>query len=108
MPKKKIGKLTAEKVAEKARPNWRAVAPIVSDADRRAEADETAPELGQLRAKYLGEKAAPAGVKRERVPKGNADNLKMVLMEPKMPSDTRVGRKAVLVDDDGKIVGEQG
>lgn len=108
MPKKKIGKLTAEKAAEKAKPNWRAVTPIVSDAARRAEADETAPELQQLRAKYPSEKAAPAGAKRARALKGNANKLKMVLMEPKIPSDMRVGRKAVLVDGSGKIVGEQG
>jgi hypothetical protein len=108
MPNKKVEKLTPEQAAEKARPNWKAVAPFVTDAARRVEADETAPELDQLKRKYLGEKAAPAGVKEAPAPKGKAGDLKIVPMEPKAPSDSRVGRKAVLVDEDGEIVGEQG
>ena len=108
MPKKKIGKLNAEKAAERAKPHWRAVSPIVSDATRRAEADETAPELRQLRVKYPGETAVAPGLKAARASKAKAGDLKIVMMEPKTPSDTRVGRKAVLVDDSGKIVGEQG
>jgi hypothetical protein len=107
MPKKKVDKLTAEQAAEKAKPNWRAVAPVVTDAARRAEADEAAPELEQLRRKYPGEKAV-GGVKAARAQKGKPAELKMVIMEPKTPSDTRAGRKAVLVDKAGKIVGEQG
>lgn len=107
MPKKKVDKLTAEQAAEKAKPNWRAVAPFVTDAARRAEADEAAPEVDHLRRKYLGETAV-AGVKVARARKGKANELKMVVMEPKTPSDARVGRKAVLVDHRGKIVGEQG
>ena len=112
MPKKKASKLTAEQAAEKARPNWKAVAPVRSDAPGRAEADETAPELDQLRRKYLGE-TADVGAKATRTRKANErelnkGKLKMVVMEPKTPSDTRVRRKTVLVDESGKIVGEQG
>lgn len=107
MPKKKMVKLTAEQAAEKARPNWKAVAPVVTDAARRAEADETAPELEELRSKYLVEPAV-VGPKATRIQKGKPGNIKMVVMEPKTPSDTRAGRKAVLVDKDGHIVGEQG
>jgi hypothetical protein len=107
MPKKKISKITAEQAAEKAYPNWRAVKPSVSDKMPAAESDETAPELEQLRRKYLGDEAAPDSRALQR-PRGKAKALKMVVMESKTPSDTRVNRKTVLVDDDGKIVGEQG
>jgi hypothetical protein len=119
MPKKKVDKLTAEQAAEKARPNWKAVAPIVTDAARRVEADETAPELGRLKSKYLGETAvagpkaveaskAVTGLKAVRPKKAKPDELKIVVMEPRTPSDTHVERKAVLVNKKGNIVGEQG
>ncbi len=107
MPKKKAGKLTAEQAAEKAKPNWRAVAPVVSDAARRAESDEAAPELEDLKRKYLGE-AAVAEVKAARAVRGKPADLKIVLMEPKTASDTRVERKALVVDKDGTPIGGQG
>jgi len=107
MPKKKVGKLTAEQAAQKAKPSWRVVTPIVSDAARRVAADESAPEMGEIKRKYFGEKA-DAEVKAPRVKNSNPGELSMVVMEPKTPSDMKVGRKAVLVDKSGKIVGEQG
>jgi hypothetical protein len=107
MPKKKLNKLTAEQAAEKAKPNWRAVAPVRSDAATRTAADKTAPELERLRHKYPGTAGAP-GVTAAPPTDRRARDLKMVVMEEKKPVDTHVGRKSVLVDKDGTIVGEQG
>jgi hypothetical protein len=107
MPKKKADKLTAEQAAEKAYPNWKAIKPVVSDKKLAAESDETTPELEQLKRKYLGDAAAQDS-KTLQKPKGKAKDLKMVVMESKTPSDTRAGRKTVLVDEEGEIIGEQG
>jgi hypothetical protein len=107
MPKTPKGRLSPEKAAEKAKPGWRAVTPAPSDAPRLAGAEENAPELEALRRKYLGN-AIASTQKATRPRKGKVDDLTMVVMEPVSASDTRVGRKVVVVNRSGKKVGDQG
>ena len=106
---KRNAKLTPAQIAEKANPNWRAVAPPPAEADVGAsliEPDATSPELGRLMDKFFG---ASEGAQRSAslAPDAPAKSSELVVMEPKVSSDVRPGRKVVLVED-GKVVGEQG
>lgn len=111
MPSKKRSKQTRtktgpERAAEKAKPNWRAIPRVVSESERKSEADVSSPELATLRRKYLGEVAA-ADSSAGKAKQQKKSDLQMVVLEEKNASDTRVGRKVVLVQKN-KIVGEQG
>ena len=102
MPKKQSKTLTPEQVAERERPSWKVVQPYSADVSRRVAADAFTPELDELQQKYA---PSEKPVKRRKRP-ANSDT-KMLLMEPKTPTDSRTGRMAVLVSGD-KVVGEQG
>ena len=104
---KKTAKLNAMEVAEKAKPNWRAVAASPTGGDAAdlsaAKADATAPEVDFLLEKYFGAAKANSA-------SGNKAALKdskMVVMEPKNAVDSRPGRKVMLVEN-GEVTGEQG
>ncbi len=101
--------MSPEKVAERGKPNWKAIGRVAVDRVAGSPPDASSPELAHLRRKYLGAlassdsptSASPA----TRIRKGN--DVAMIVMEPKQAADTRPGRKVVIVDQ-GKIIGEQG
>jgi hypothetical protein len=109
MAKKTARSLSAEQVAQKAKPNWKAVAAAPAADNpyrslRPARPDAATPELDVLYRKYFGaDQVQTTKAKKTTRPKQS----KMVVMEPKNAADTSPGRKTVLVED-GKIVGEQG
>ncbi len=107
MPKKVKDRPTPEQAAERANPGWRAVTPAVADVSRATAPDESAPELEQLRQKYLGI-TSPARVRKASAKTVKPEDLSMVVMEPITPSDTRVGRKVTIMNRRGKKIGEQG
>ena len=109
MAKKPSKSMSAEQVAQKAKPNWKPVpaeaADPASDRYRKAEPDAQTPELDALYRKYFGAQAEDARRARKAAPPKQS---KLVMMEPKNASDARrVGRKVVLVED-GEVIGEQG
>ena len=106
MPTKKTkARMTPESVAEKAKPNWKAIEQGISDRAAKSKPEASSPELDQLRRKYLGENAV-ADASRTKS-KSNKSDTKIVVMEEKNPSDVKVGRKAVVVEK-GKVIAEQG
>lgn len=112
MSKKPAVKLSPAQIAEAAKPNWKAVSVRNSvdstntDNNQRL-ADAVVPELETQQAKYgRRSKQAPAG-KSDNLGHGQTKDLCIVLMEPKEATDSHIGRKAVLIEDD-QIIGEQG
>ncbi|MGO9770520.1 MAG: hypothetical protein ACLPSW_13385 [Roseiarcus sp.] len=106
---KRNNKLTATQVAEKAKPNWRAVTRPAADADAGSSPirpDATSPELDSLMTKYFGA-SKPRPRAAARTLESPAKESELVVMEPKVAADVRPGRKVLLVED-GKVVGEQG
>jgi len=106
MAKKSKTKLTPEQVVAKNKPNWKAVKEsksLAADAAG-APAEESSPELDQLRKKFLGEDAVSLEGAADA---GGPDPASMVKVAPKNPADAPTGTKTVIVKGD-KIIGEQG
>ena len=104
MAKKDKRSPTPTQIVERAKPGWKVVDVPVADAARRVAAEACSPEMDELRRKYLG---ASAPKTRAAVRNSRNSELKLMQVEPRTPTDTRVGRKVVVVDKQ-KIVGEQG
>lgn len=99
----KAPRQTPERLAEQAKPGWRAVVGVpITDRAGLLRADAQVPELERLRRKYFG--ATDAHGRLEQSP----DNGTLVVLEPKTAvDDTPVGRKRVLVEREN-VTGEQG
>lgn len=95
--------MTPEQVAQKAKPNFKAVTYTASDARPGVKPDAAVPGLDALHQKYFGK--APSRAASEA--KAGASEVQMVVMEPKTSTDAPFGRKRMLVDK-GKLIGEQG
>jgi hypothetical protein len=105
---KKNAKLTAEQVAEKERPNWRAVTMPSTNTDAglmTAKPDARSPELDVLMSKFFGKPRTAAAPERNQ--DAASEDTTLVVMEPKVAVDLRVGRKASVVKGD-RVIAEQG
>lgn len=99
-------------MAQKAKPNWKAVAtaPVEDNpysSMRLEKPDATMPELDVLYRKYFGADRMAAHSARKAAQPKQAKRSKMVVMEPKKAADRSLGRKTVRVEN-GQVVGEQG
>ncbi len=97
--KKRNKRAGAEQIAERAKPKWKAVSYRTAADAPTAPADAAVPDLDALHKKYFGRSAAKTAK--------SSRKAQMVVMEPKTPADTRVGRKTVVVEGT-KVTGEQG
>ena len=101
MAKKSKRSLTPEEVAEKSKKGWKAITVPQADVSPGDAPDAVAPELGVLKKRYG---MANRDIKKKAK---KLSDMQMVIVQPPAATDTRAGRKVVLVED-GKNVGEQG
>ncbi len=101
MAKKSSRPRTPEEIAEESKKGWKAVTVPPADMSPGDAPDAVVPELEALKKRYG---MAVRGKKKE-VKKPS--EMHMVILQPPGGTDTRAGRKVVLVEG-GKKVGEQG
>lgn len=104
MAKKDKRSPTPAQIVQRAKPGWKVVEIPAADAARRVAAETSSPEMDDLRRKYLGPNAPRVPAAARNSP---TSDVTLVQVEPRTPTDSRVGRKVVVVGKKG-IVGEQG
>lgn len=104
---------SAKEIAEQAMTGFRAVETPQRDSRTIPDSDQVGSDLEKLKSVYAPDSAAaapsPAGRRARPRTAATGKHTKMVVMEPRNPTDAATGRKVVLVrEDEEDVSGFQG